>query len=624
MYCDFATVTNMLSNQIVTSSIKSYNGLLNALFSSYLTDSGVTAFHPSESSKLSSGTRVATAKISEYYLKAERSVMIGDIKILLNYFFDKEKLYQSLYSLILNDSLLSKKYKKSVIRKYQPEYTDDSAMADLIYDAVYIAVIRPYSKTDDGYLVKSYFNPDKPDEKFFNHKLVAPCPYFCGRDHELNEFHELIQQERKVIITGDAGIGKSEFVRAYAKKFKSEYANIGYYFYHDSLETVIADMSRSLLNPEERCRQNLEILSAFDEDTLLIIDNFNEPIADNELFENLFNLDCTVILTSHRNYDDVCTYQLREIQNLRDIYELVRKFYPFQMNEESQIRRIIGIVNRHTYAVELCARLLKKGLYTPNSLADKMLQKGMKSVSEKIPSKKDTHQKKQTYHDNIAELFSMAELSEKEKQVLSMMRFVPEYGIKKLLFAHLASLDNLETVESLIETGFVHELEGGLIALPPVVKSIVESDFEIDKNSYISFVDKVFALTDVEAEIVSDLINAISPFKYLEMYDTDYFRVFQKMFECYARLEYFIGMDLTLLQLNELYEENNAEEIAIYEADKAKVYEIASDNPYFDLIKTVIEENERRRKTGDTTPRVKKIIISGLDEDEEENPEPPV
>ena len=167
-------------------------------------------------------------------------------------------------------------------------------------------------------------------------------------------------------------------------------------------------------------------------------------------------------------------------------------------------------------------------------------------------------------------------------------------------------------------------MEGGLIALPPVVKSIVESDFEVDKNSYISFVDKVFALTDVDAEIVSDLINAISPFRYLEMYDTDYFRVFQKMFECYARLEYFVGMDLTLLQLNALYEENNAEEIAIYEADKAKVYEIASDNPYFDLIKTVIEENEKRRKTGDTTPRIKKIMISGLDEDEEENPEPPI
>ena len=65
MYCDFATVTNMLSDQIVTSSIKSYNGFLNVLFASYLKSSGLRVFHRSESSKLSSGTRIATAVIHQ-------------------------------------------------------------------------------------------------------------------------------------------------------------------------------------------------------------------------------------------------------------------------------------------------------------------------------------------------------------------------------------------------------------------------------------------------------------------------------------------------------------------------------------------------------------------------------
>jgi adenylate kinase len=72
-----------------------------------------------------------------------------------------------------------------------------------------------------------------------------------------------VQDNTNVIITGVAGIGKSEFIRAYIQKYKSQYANIGYYFYNGDLKSIIANINRSPLNMDtdidSRYQTNLEL-----------------------------------------------------------------------------------------------------------------------------------------------------------------------------------------------------------------------------------------------------------------------------------------------------------------------------------------------------------------------------
>lgn len=59
-------------------------------------------------------------------------------------------------------------------------------------------------------------------EFVFGAEVPAPCRYFCGRDTELDELHIALQEHSKIFISGFAGIGKSEFAKAYAKEFKKE------------------------------------------------------------------------------------------------------------------------------------------------------------------------------------------------------------------------------------------------------------------------------------------------------------------------------------------------------------------------------------------------------------------
>ncbi|MBP3761480.1 MAG: hypothetical protein J6I55_08430, partial [Ruminococcus sp.] len=66
-------------------------------------------------------------------------------------------------------------------------------------------VIEPFIKS---------FQKQKPYLKTF---LPIGTNYFCGRDRELSEIHEILQEYNFLILHGIGGIGKSELAKHYAK-----------------------------------------------------------------------------------------------------------------------------------------------------------------------------------------------------------------------------------------------------------------------------------------------------------------------------------------------------------------------------------------------------------------------
>ncbi len=109
--------------------------------------------------------------------------------------------------------------------------------------------------------------------------VPKPCRYFWGREKEIEQLHELLVKERKVFLHGIAGIGKSELVKAYAKKYKKGYLNILYIAYSGNLKQDIIDLDFAddlqEDSEEERFRKHNRFMRSLKEDTLLIIDNFN-------------------------------------------------------------------------------------------------------------------------------------------------------------------------------------------------------------------------------------------------------------------------------------------------------------------------------------------------------------
>jgi hypothetical protein len=487
-------------NNMGSSVTMHYNNLLNMLFGSYLADAHLYAFERPVTSKLHSGKIRIDPALSEFYVNADRSVMCGDIKELLQYIFDKPNTYKELYELIQYDDSLSVPMRKNVLGRVSVQYSDDASLVNMIYEAVYIAVTRQYENSDNGYVALRYATDISlmNDVLFANSEYVPPCKHFCGRSKELDELHAVVSDNSTVIITGVAGIGKSELVRAYTKDHRKEYQYFGYYFYGDSLKDIIANVVHDALTTESdlntRYQHNLELLSSLGEKALLIIDNFNVTPDKDECFDDVCDLKCKVIFTSHMRFEDYATYELRAFRHADDVKTLTKYFYQYKEEEWKYLLRIYGVFDMHTFCVELCAKAFTKGAFSPKSLYKNLRSFKIKDFAEKLSAKKDKHPKKKTYFDHIRELFNLLRLPERHKQVLRIMVFAPVFGFRKDFLAKIMNLKNMVIVEDLIDVGLLYENYKGRVNIQSVVAEVVRSELETNNETCSNFIEIIRAL----------------------------------------------------------------------------------------------------------------------------------
>ena len=497
MQCDFQNVTDTLMRNLASSTTVYYINLLNTLFAAYLADAHIYQFERFTSAKLHSGTIRVSPEMSEFYLNADRKILCRDIAELLPYIFDQPNTYKELYDLIQYDDTLSVPLRKEILSRVPAQYADKTSLIDMIYEAVFIAVTRQYVKADRGYVAARYAADaaSYKDALFANSEFIMPCRHFCGRDAELNELHALVQDNSTVIVTGIAGIGKSELVRAYAERHRSEYAHFGYYFYKGSLKTIIANMISNpvIADESERYRRNLELLVSLGKTVLLIIDNFNAVPEEDDCFYDLLDLDCRVIFTSHRHYDDLCVYELTEFRSKELLLNLIGKFYNYKPNEKNLLLKIIDAVDRHTFCVELCARLMHKGFYTPKTRSAK-LTGGLKSILERFSATKDKHPKKKTCYDHIRDLFGLIELPEEYRNTMRMLIVAPCSGIRKDTMAVLMCHKDMVMLDELVELGLVHEFADGMITLHPMIRTLVKSELNPDSENCAPLISSVRAV----------------------------------------------------------------------------------------------------------------------------------
>jgi len=604
MYCDIKTLIDIIYRQLVTSSVSTYSGLINQLFKSYFEAPTSLEYDRSEPSKLHSGTRILSSKLTDFYIRKDKSVLLGDIKDMLKYILDKSQLHVSLFDLVMNDTLISKPFKKQFGNNNSRNYSDDEHLAEVFYTALFIAAYRPYYKDNGTFHADYYFEDNNnTDGLFSNAKPKAPAKYFSGRKKELKELHAMVQNESKVFVTGVAGIGKSELVRAYIQEYGSEYVHIGMYSYkcrknlQEIIETIIPSVTFTRNETDNIYNENLELLSSLGRKTLLVIDDYNIPAYDDENLPDLLETDCDIIFISFSHYDeDFNVFEVKEFRTNRECYELIQKFYPFDMDDNftwNQMLRLLSITGKYPYSLELCARSLKHGSETPNSIAD-ALCKGMKNMKARIPSNKDGKPKKDTYYNHIKNLFEHTELEEADKYALSYMRFMPGSGVPKLLFIELTGLIDMTSVDRMIDLGFIHENSDGTIYLPSVIKELVESDdenFAIDPDDFRYFTEMLFLRTtkDTPKEILSDIANNISPLKYFQIIEPDIFIAKHILFKYLVQIEDSFGMQMAIINLAAMYNKNLFKHRILYLEDKAQYLEIIKYDEDYDETKKSIE-----------------------------------
>lgn len=320
-----------------------------------------------------------------------------------------------------------------------------------------------------------------------NIPTISSCKYFCGREKELQAFSEMLEAEDKIFIYGVGGIGKSEFVKKFIKDNKSDFTNILFITYADSLKNTIAginfkgDKSDEVL--ENLYTQHMNYLRVMQNDTLIIIDNFDIVSEDDENFDDIMELNCKIIFTTRSHIgEDYTVFEMPNIER-QYLFEIAEKLKVTDVDKNT-LDKIFEALHNHTLACELILRLLKKSAFTADELLDKILNEHVGlDVSDKI--RKDISA---TYYEHIHQLFRLFALTDEQKNVMRLLALAPVDGIDDKYFMQLSGVKNMNAVNELDEVGLVYYGEH-IIRVHPLVGEVSAADFAPDMDNCRSFMD---------------------------------------------------------------------------------------------------------------------------------------
>ena len=449
--------------------------LITGIFSEYYDSCDDKIFESSSISRWIKGSRPVPADLINFYRDNGCESIGYDFQDnCVDVVYDLNNLCNELVTLVSNDYSLSEEKKNEIL--IDIDTADKSEVCRFIGNVIFAAIDRPFIPADKAMLPTSAITAS---ECIFGAEVPAPCRFFCGRDTELDELHTALQEHSKVFIKGFAGIGKSEFAKAYAKKFKKEYRNILYFNYHVSLKEMITDMdfAGDNLSDDEHTRftRHIRFLKSLRSDSLIVIDNFNT--ANDSFLSTLINYGCKMIFTTRSNIDCGYIFDLDVIKNVDELYQLVGKYYSYADENKAVINELIETVHYHTLSVEMIAKLLEKGLHTPDDVLEHLKENSADPESaDKIKISKDGVNTRETYYNHIRSLFALYLLDENYQSIMRNMVLVDEVRIR--YFAKLLDLNDANGINELCELGFIENIHADIIMLHPMIRDIILLDLK--------------------------------------------------------------------------------------------------------------------------------------------------
>ena len=481
--CDFASVIAVIRADLLEDSLGNQTDFVEDLFGPYLAETE-TVLDMGLVSKWLNGLAKPSPAIGSFYQKRShrKDLEITFLDVILPNLSDSAMVVQNVYALLLGDVSISESKKAELCEKYPCETKEQEAA--FLADVLLFGLTRPFVK-------RNIRKPQLPPagslspilaDYIIDDGLPKPCPYFCGRGRELTELHTALIKHDKIFLNGIPGIGKSEIAKAYAKEHRKEYTNILYIPYTGDLRADIVSLIFADDLPEEdmetRFRKHNRYLRTLREDTLLIIDNFNTTIASDDLLDVVLKYRCRILFTTRNSFPGKNCITVTEIEDEEVLFQLVTRFFSKAEKQRETVLQIIETVHRHTFAVELAARLLETGILKPRKVLDKLkAERADFDAEDKIHVSKDGSSRRATYYDHIHTLFAMFRLSKKQQDILRNLTLTPVKGIPARLFGRWMDFSNLNSVNDLIELGFIEARPGHRISLHLMMREVAQSEF---------------------------------------------------------------------------------------------------------------------------------------------------
>lgn len=495
---DFASVMAVLRRNIPDENFENQTDFLHSLFLDVnLQPQTAMDFDQGQVCRWINGlARLSPNIISFYQDNLNQRKLVSRIKsVLLPLMPDSAMAAQELYDLVLQAPNVSPQKKMELTDGYTFEDENDEAI--FIMEILCLAMQLRFEKRDvrkKQLLTPGNLSPSVVDY-IFDTDIPRPCRWFLGREQELKQLHELLVDHSKVFLHGIPGIGKSELAKAYAKQYGKEYTNIIYVNYPGDLKQAVIDLDFADDMPDEsddsRFKRHNRFLRSLREDTLLIMDNFNVTASQDLFLDVMLKYRCRILFTTRSRYENHITQEVPEL-NSDTLPELVGKFYPDTERKQCEVNRIIELLHGHTFAVELAARLLANGMLKPKALLEKLeREKTALDAEDKIGTTKDGRNRKATYYDHIHSLFSFYKLSDAEQEILRCMTLIPANGISSRRFAEWMAQPNMNTINDLMEMGFIHPKNDREILLHPMIREIAVEELKPSVRSCAVLLDSL-------------------------------------------------------------------------------------------------------------------------------------
>lgn len=252
----------------------------------------------------------------------------------------------------------------------------------------------------DQYNINITMLQDNEREFVVTHNAnIMPTSYFTGRETELQELRQRIEQGRKsVLVSGMGGIGKTQICRKLFEDYTNKHADgknipfchIGYIEYNgdmgSSLQKCLKFKEQD--NPElnqAAAWKELEYLASGGK-LLLFVDNVDKPVGEDSALQRLKGIPGAVILTSRQASicDEFKPYPIGflDMEQCKEIYEKIRfggsgrKIKPEEVPDLEYV--IESLAGRHTITVEFLAHLARTKLWAVKRLREELEQKGFR------------------------------------------------------------------------------------------------------------------------------------------------------------------------------------------------------------------------------------------------------
>lgn len=513
------------------------------------------------------GTAKISSRITSYYSEnGNIEAMAIDIaENILPLLYDKFMAVEEIYHLLMNDTTISANRKCEIAVSYP--YDNDTDLSGFLSRVLLFTMNRNFVKRDIKTKELLSAGSLSPVVRDYIYNIVPkPCRHFCGRETELEEIHDLLKENDKVFLTGVAGIGKSELAKMYAQKYKKDYTNILYFRYMGNLKQMIAncDFADDTLNENEdmRFKRHNRFLRSLKEDTLIIIDNFDIVPTPESGFDDIMQYRCKILFTTRCRFSEYTEMEITEMPE-SDLVGLAGKFYDRTERNFDTVTQIIDEIHGHTLSVELAARLLASGILKPKKLlAELKKSKSVLQTEDKINVVKDGKNTKATYFEHIHKLMYIAGLTGEAGMIMRCMIFVPDEGINSWLFAQWLNLKNCNTLNLLIEYGFIQVNDFHKISLHPLIKEITLDDMKPGISNCKTLIDSIHELCLMHG---LDLPYHNTMFKVIENMillaakdEPDTYLLFIKdVFAYMEKYAYGSGMKLILSELEALADDND-------------------------------------------------------------------